>query len=105
MEIPEMLKDVINEAEEKFWKQYDSKYDAKRFALKEIALSLHRVGFSRKISDKVIVSFQGMVDKIIESNKDLAQSNNKHSKRMFWLTVVLAVASGVQIFVTIHSLF
>jgi hypothetical protein len=37
------------------------------------------------------------VGRIIESNTRLSESNDIHSKRMFWLTIALVVAAFVQV--------
>lgn len=35
-------------------------------------------------------------DRTIESDKKLAESNNRHSRAMFWLTIILAIAAIIQ---------
>lgn len=67
---------------------------------KHAALYIGGVGqqLNAKIVD-LIASLEKQVDKIIKSNEKLAESNDKHSRAMFWLTVVLAFFAGAQVFV------
>ena len=90
MAIPKMLEDIITEDEKEFWKQYDSAYLEKMIPLNDISLSFHRVGHLRE-----------MVKKIIKSNKELAQSNDKHSKAMIVLTAALVFAGLAQLVMAI----
>jgi hypothetical protein len=52
---------------------------------------------------RIVRTLDGVTDKIIDSNRKLAESNEKYANRMTWLTFALIIATAVQAVATVVS--
>lgn len=58
---------------------------------------IENIGFTNKWIKNLKESLDTNTDKIIESNRKLAESQNKHSRRIFWVTFGLVIVGAGQL--------
>lgn len=78
--------------------QFDLTGAERNFILDSKTVETDKINQSRIISELYLsLTINSSVDKIIESNKRLSISNDKHSRWMKYLTVALVVVAVMQL--------